>query len=225
MVKLGTRRGGNLLPALFGLVLLVCGCYPGETPVSDVTLTLHDTTIKNFKTRYAPGGLDTLATFSVPDSVVDIGEPGDPGYQPINHTYDALILARVRQNLTARGWVEIPEAQVSPANRPDVAVLVSAFVAENTAVSGYPPYWGWWYGGWGGYYPPYWGYPCCYTVVQYTTGTLVIDMVETVDSGDTSPVPWAARMNGLVNNANVTSSRLEKVIDQAFTQSSYLNVQ
>lgn len=214
--RLDAPRRRAAWPLVAGAILLASGgCYPGDTPLSDVTVTLYDTS-KSFKTSYR--------TFSLPDSVADIGDPGDPGYQPINHTYDALILGRVRQNLTAGGWVEIPESQVSGTNRPDVVVLVSALVSENTAVSGYPPYWGWWWGGWGGYYPPYWGYPCCWTVVQYTTGTLVIDMVEIVDSGDTSPVPWAARMNGVVNNANVTSTRLEKVIDQAFAQSPYLDI-
>ena len=218
MHTLRTRSVLSLALALGAALLAGAGCYPGDTPVADITVTLHDTG-KNFKASYS--------TFALPDSaVIDIGNPDDPGYQPIEHNFDAQIFARIRNNLTARGWVEIPEEQITPSNRPDVVVLVSALVATSTAVSGYPPYWGWW-PGWG--YPGYgWGYPCCWTVVQYTTGTLLLDMLAEKDADPISqitPVPWAARMNGLVNKSNVSASRLEKVIDQAFTQSPYLDIQ
>ncbi len=216
-----------LAAMMAGLSVWLGGCYPGDSPLGDVTATLYDTA-KDFST-YATIGSTPGATFSMPDSVVDTGDPGDPGYEPVEHLYDAQILGRIRSNLVARGWEEVTEAESVAGQRADVGILVSALVTENTDIyASYPPYYGGWWG-WG-YYPPYggWGYPCCATVVQYTTGTLFIDMVGLADGEagtEFYPIPWAARINGLVNSANVNSTRIDTVIDQAFAQSPYLDVQ
>jgi len=211
-----SRRLGQL--ATVGVTTLVlAGCYPGEAPISDVIVTLYDTG-KDFKTSYT--------TFALPDSVVDVGDPTDDGYIEYDHRFGPTILGRIRSNLTARGWQEIPEDEISDTNRPDVVVLATALLSKNTAVSGYPPYWGWW-PGWG-YYPPGWGYPCCWTVVQYNTGTISIEMAEDPDQGDeVLVIPWAGRLNGLLSSSNSdsqTRSRLERSIDQAFAQSPYLDI-
>jgi len=208
------RRSGLAVVAVAALWLGLAGCYPGEAPVSDIVATLHDPN-KDF---------GTYATFTMPDSVVDAGDPDDAGYIEPSHEYDAAILARIRSNLTSRGWTEITRDSLNP---PDVAILVTALVSETTNIWYYPPYWGW-YGGWWGYYPPYWGYPCCYDVTTYTTGTISIDMAAVKDyvpTTETMPMPWAARLNGLANKSNATQSRIETAIDQAFAQSPYLDIQ
>ena len=213
------HRTGARVASAAAAWLGLSGCYPGETPVSDIVATLHDTK-KDFR---------TYQTFTLPDSVVDAGDPSDPGYIEVTHEYDDEILAGIRQNLTALGWVEIPEDQLSPTNVADVAVLVTMIITETTQIWYYPPYWGWW-PGWG-YYPPYypgWIYPCCYSVSQYTTGTISIDMAALVDADpatETVPIPWAARLNGLANRSSATQARIETAIDQAFAQSPYLDIQ
>src|SRR5262245_19250042 len=142
-------------------------CYPGDPPVGDIVATLHDEE-RNFK---------AYNTFTMPDSVVDAGDPSSPDYIEVSHQYDAAILARIRSNLVARGWVEIPESSIGTGTPPDVVILVTALISQTTNIWYYPPYWGWWggWGGWWGYYPG-WGYPCCYDVTTYTTGTIAIDM-------------------------------------------------
>jgi len=202
------RRLGLLAGA--GLVALA-SCYPGEAPLSDVIVTNYDTT-KDFK---------AYKSFAVPDSVQDIGDPNDDGYIEYDHSQDSTITRRIRSNLVALGWTDYSDSLST--KTPDVAVVVTALLSRNTAVSGYPPYWGWW-PGWG-YYPPY--YPCCWTVVQYNTGSISMEMGEDPGEGEVVFVPWAGRLNGLLsssNNYSQTRSRLQRGIDQAFAQSPYLDI-
>jgi len=221
------RSPAWLAAMIAGVSVWLGGCYPGDSPLGDVTATLYDTA-KDFS-AYKTNATPSTATFSMADSVKDAGDPDDPGYQPVNHDYDAQLLGRIRSNLIARGWEEVTEAEALAGERADVGILVSALVTENTEIyASYPPYYGGWWG-WG-YYPPYggWGYPCCTTVVQYTTGTILIDMVGLADGdpiAETYPIPWSARINGLVSTVNITSTRINTVIDQAFSQSPYLDVQ
>lgn len=214
------RRSGLAVAAVAAVWMGLSGCYPGEAPVSDIVATLHDT----------DNDFTTYATFSLPDSVVDAGDPDDPGYIEVSHEYDRAILARIRSNLVALGWTEIPEDSIGSTRVPDVVIMVTALISETTNIWYYPPYWGWWggwYGGaWGGYYPG-WGYPCCYDVTTYTTGTIGIDMAAMKDldpTTETAPIAWAARLNGLANKSNANQSRIEKAIDQAFAQSPYLDI-
>lgn len=211
------RRSRTLAILAFGTLLGLAGCYPGEAPVSDVIVTNYDTA-KDFKASYT--------TFALPDTVIDVGDPDDDGYIEYDHRFDPTIKERVRSNLLALGWTEIPEDQISDTNQPDVVVMLTALLSKNTAVSGYPPYWGWW-PGWG-YYPPGWGYPCCWTVVQYETGSISMDMGDYPEQGEEVLfVPWAGRINGLLQSSSSdsqTRTRLERGIDQAFAQSQYLDI-
>lgn len=215
------RRLG-LLASVGALALACASCYPGEAPVSDVIVTHYDTG-RDFKASYT--------TFALPDTVIDVGDPSDDGYIEYDHRYTRPIIDRVKKNLRENlNWEFVPDSLITDTNRPDVVVLVTALLTKNTAISGYPPYWGWWPGwpGGPGYYPPGWGYPCCWTVVQYNTGTISIDMSEVPMSVDDVPfIPWSGRLNGLLsssNNYNQTKSRLERGIDQAFAQSPYLDL-
>ena len=218
-VRIWVRRLAAAAVVVPVLVLGLAGCYPGEAPVSDIVATLHDT----------DNDFTTYATFTLPDSVVDAGDPDDPGYIEVSHEYDDAVLARIRSNLVALGWTEIPEDSITSTRVPDVVIMVTALISETTNIWYYPPYWGWWggwYGGWWGYYPG-WGYPCCYDVTTYTTGTIGIDMAAMKDvdpDTETAPIAWAARLNGLVNKTNATQARIEKAIDQAFSQSPYLDI-
>ena len=210
-----TRRAGLALGAVGAVWVGLSGCYPGDAPVSDVVATVHDPQT-NFR---------SYQTFFLPNRVADFGDPSDPGYIEIDHSNDAAVLGRIRSNLVSLGWTEQTDS-----TQATVVVTVAALVAQNVDIWAYPPYWG----GWWGWYPGYpsggwgWGYPCCTTVTTYTTGTLFIDMVDpppvTGPPPDTVPVIWAARANGLVNKSNTSVSRINAAIDQAFSQSSYLDI-
>ena len=87
----------------------------------------------------------------------------------------------------------------------------------------YPYYWtpGYW-GGWGG-----WNYPY-YVQYGYTAGSLLIEMVDLETPATTSdsklPVVWSAYIGGLLTSSqNLNMERTILGVEQAFTQSPYLN--
>ena len=105
-----------------------------------------------------------------------------------------------------------------------MVILLRATAIENYNAYtsyGWGSYWGY---GWGGYYPWVGG-----TVVySYTTGTLLIDMIDVgnidVDN-ETYPSAWGAGINGLLEGSSTdTRNRLSTSISQAFVQSPYIGV-
>jgi hypothetical protein len=148
--------------------------------------------------------------------------------EPITHTFDQLILDTVRQNLEARGFVHVAADATEP---PDVVMLVGVLAANNWfAYTYYPwyayyPGYGYWYDyyyGWGGYYPYY---PAT-AVVNYPTGTLMMNLISLKDADPNKqriPSVWLGSINGLLSTGDVSASgRITSSINQAFTQSPYL---
>ena len=210
--------------ALGGLLLLP-SCYPGgpeDIAELDVVVTHFD---ENFPFNRNP-------RYAMPDSVAHIVDPDDPNSIELSRQYDDDILQRIRENLDARGYVQVPDSSVATQGS-DVVIVVSAAGTKNFDVYYYDwwGYWGW-YPGWG-YWPGYgggWGYyyPGYSTVVSYETGTLFIDMVDPNNPAmDTEQLPlvWNGTINGVLGASIVTTQgRIEDSIDQAFTQSPYLSI-
>jgi hypothetical protein len=147
------------------------------------------------------GGADwgSFQTYAMPDTIIHIVEE-DGDTLPISRGYDQDILNLVRQRIEDYGYQIEPDP-------------------------GWWPGWGWYPPGWGGcWYPPSGG------VAKYDTGTLFVDMVDPkspFEDGEdlVIPVYWTAAMNGLLGgSAASVASRLNTNINQAFDQSSYLQV-
>ena len=237
----------NILLALLVFVAGVSGflsCYPGGIDSyedSDIVVTTRN-----------PGALfEGRRTYAITDQVYDlcdlVPDSGDAGVTPppneqkpcdsssdISHRYDSVILDAVRNNLNARGFTE----ETDPAtNAADLVVLVGG---ANTKMYVYGPYCeSWWYfwAGWPGWNPYFpsggggsWHVECYpYDVLQevYDVGTILIHMVDAA-SGDPGnrniPSLWLATVNGLAGDTGAnTQSRIRRTIDQAFTQSPYIN--
>ena len=88
------------------------------------------------------------------------------------------------------------------------------------------PGWGWW-GGW----PPYYGPGYCgglpwIPVGSYTTGTVILDMIDVNGASEveeTFPIIWNGLINGLVTGSDASvGARINTNINQAFDQSQYL---
>ncbi len=184
---------------LAGSILFMAGCYPREDfTVSelDLVVTIPDQSVD----------FSLFQTFSLPDSVIRIGdEDNEEG------PFDQLMLNLVRSNLESLGYVEETNPLVNPA---DVVVFVELLIVDNYVISGgYPiwDYWGWWggwYPGWG--YGPGWGggYPYVPVVSSYTTGTIIIDMIDPNNpnmSEEEIPIVWSAFLNGLVQGSASTT--------------------
>ena len=197
--------------SLMALVFLLTQCYP-EGPVYTEEL---DIVYSNYDPGYS---FAARHTFAIPDKVMKIDDDliagGGPNY--VKDVYATVMINKIVQNMLTMGWT-----QVAMSANPDVLLAPSAYELT-TSYSDYWSYYDWWYGG---YYPGGgWYYP--YPVTSsYTTGSLVVAMVDPNDlSPDDRPlVAWTFIVNGLLTGSTSEfNSRVAKSIDQAFTQSQYL---
>lgn len=191
----------------FGFIaMMIAGCYPGGAEFVDeldLVLTTHEETY-NF---------GTATTFALPAKIPmvtgSVLEGDEPEY--LDQVQADMILEKIRANMVSRGYEEAD---------PEVADLVILpATASSTTLVVYCDYWGGYWDWW--YYPGYGGcyYPSGYT---YTTGSLVITMM---DNDSSTPVVnvWAGVVNGLLQGSDASiEARVEKGIDQAFAQSSYI---
>jgi hypothetical protein len=189
----------------------------------DVVVTRYDST----------ADFGAISTYAMPDSVVHL--IGDGEVREVNRLFDSLILQTVSDNMAARGYTR----EMDPENNaPDAIVLVSVTSSNIYAVASYYPYWDYWgwYPGWG-YYPGYgpgWGisypwYPYPTAVYSYSTGSVLIDMVDADSQDDAEQLVssiWLGGMNGVLNDTQESlEARIESGIDQCFSQSPYLQAQ
>lgn len=204
-----------------GCAGLAAGCYPGgPTDLSEL-----DEVVTSFDDTF---DFSQPATFSLPDSVANIGDPDESGYVELSDDYDTEIIQYIAAELTAYGWTRVANRTDGSAATADILVLPSKVGSTTWVLSSYYPgggYWGWYYpyypaGGWGWYYPP------VYTASSYETGTLFVDMTDP-NSYDPIENTVAVRCTGTLSavlGASVTDTdvRLQRGIHQAFVQSPYL---
>ena len=204
------------------LAVLISGCYPDKIDYVDeydMAGTMYD----------HAADFSSYTTFHVLDTVMHITEDGedDPN---LSRQYDEDILQLVRQNMTNKGFTEMTNPD--SLNRPDLEILVQAMSTDfYTYFTYWYDYWSW-YPGWDWWYPGYPSYPSYpwypgggyYS--SYTTGTLIIEMLDTEvdpDQGEHPGVVWMGLVNGLLtNNISSAKSRIEKQVNQLFEQSPYL---
>jgi hypothetical protein len=201
--------------ATVALLTVLFGCYPGGAEYVDE----YDITYTNYDKTY---DFKSKTTYSLPDKIVKItgdlvqANPSPPEY--IKDIYAFPILSQIDANMQALGWTK-----VDVNSTPDVQLLPAAW--ESTTII-YGGWWGgyycWWYPyycGGGGWYYPY------YPVSSYSTGTLVMQMVDVnaASTDDSKRVVWTGAINGLLTNV-YDATRVNNAINQAFYQSPYLKI-
>ena len=191
--------------ALAAAVVAAAACYPDEiTDVSefDTVTTLQDT-VTNF---------GTARTYVIADTVIHV--PIEDGN--IGHADDDLLIARVRSNMNAAGYQEIPD---SPTANPDfyvnVAITTQQWVVIDWIGGCYYP----WYGCWGWYYPTY---PYVYSYETGTVLAIILDRRRANAGANRMPVAWVGAVNGVIDVGGEVDRALEG-IDQAFAQSPYVS--
>ncbi|MBT1699520.1 DUF4136 domain-containing protein [Fulvivirgaceae bacterium PWU4] len=191
---------------------LLAGCYPdGPDYVEDIDVvyTVYDQAY-DFKTQ---------KTFAMPDKIAVSVEvtSEDTLIEYMNPIYATPILQAIQRNMENYGW-----SRVNVDQNPDI-VLTPAGLSTTTYFYSY--WYDWWYGGYWGWYG--WYYPPYYTVSSYTTGTLLMVVADPNQANQSpinrSPALWIAAANGLLTYS-YDLSRVSEGIDQAFTQSPYLNL-
>lgn len=211
MLNLLKRSGAGLL-----LVAGLIACSPeGATFVEeqDVVYTNHN-----------PGHDFTAnSTYALPDQVISISNGGLPGDsdQPdfLPPQFANPILATLRSNMNALGYREVDESA-----NPDLILLAAAL--QTTEVYYYYDwwYWSWYYPGygpdWGWYYPGY--YPPTVTAVR--SGSIFVQMTspKDINSSNEMAVNWIAIVNGLLEGEGDAAGRIDRTLNQAFSQSPYL---
>jgi hypothetical protein len=205
----------------FSLAGLLSGCYPDKVDYVDeydLAGTMYDEEVD----------FSSFTSFHVIDTVMHVTDD-DEDNSNLSRENDEFILNLIRQNMLDLGYTEM--ANPDSLNRPDLELLVNAMTSDYyTYYSYWNSYWGW-YGGWGwwypggGYYPGYPGYPGGGLYYSYSTGTLAIEMLDTkaeVGEDDDRPgVVWVGLVDGILTSSS-SQGRLEKQINQVFTQSPYL---
>jgi len=212
---------------LAAMIIMLSACYPGGAEYTSDT----DVILTNYNDNYDFGAKKTYFMSDSIQHIVDEGETGET-------KYDALILSELESNFEARGYVRLlPEDTLTHPEPPDLMVVITTIETTTTYIyGGYPWYGGWGYG-WGWYYkstkyyygyPGYgWGYPYYPSYASsYTTGTVVWDMFDpdnVDDEGETIIVEWLGAINGLLGSSvSSTQDRIKTSINQAFTQSPYI---
>lgn len=197
--------------------VVFAACYPGgaETvgDLSSVT-TNHDTS----------ASFSTLRTYALPATIQEVASNrGEP--LPIDHSYDTRILARVAANLDAIGLRQVDPATTTP----DVDVLVTFTATRYVLYTSYS-FCNLW-PGWPGFdgYDGSWGvyYPYAYAAASVLdAGSLRIDMLDMRTANPSTKqltAIWNASIDGvLAGDKESIVQRIEKGIDQAFAQSTYL---
>jgi hypothetical protein len=198
-LKMFLRKGLIFLLFLSATVVVLQSCYPYDDRTasdSDVVATFYEKGT-NFAGLVNYAMSDTIFTFS------SNGQNLIPN-DDISSTNTTAILNSIKSNLTSMGFVD---KTTTPA---EADVVIAAIVTSSTWVSGGC------YGGYYSYWYPYYSY--CYPVAYtYTTGTLLIVMVD----NQASITVWIAGINGIISGT-VTNSRISSDINQAFNQSPYL---
>jgi hypothetical protein len=203
----------------FAVVILtlvtMAGCYPGSDRTLENTEIVYSTYEKSFD-------FSAEKTYFLVDDVVSLDTT-----KTIPQSTQSTILNSVKSNMDSRGWTE----ETADSSKAAVVVLASAVETKIDGVSYWPGYGGWWGGYWGGYpgygggYPGYgWGGTPIY--YSYDAGTIYIDMVDystyNPDDPNSLQLVWNSAMSGVLSSAGTSSSRIERVINQAFEQSPYL---
>jgi len=209
------KKNVKYIFAMLFLSLTMAGCYPDGPDYVDE----YDIVYTNYDENFIFAG---KPTYAMPDSVVKITGAATTGddIEFVNPVYANIILDRIKANMASRGYTLVGNAIIA-----DFVLMPSAI--EVTNISYYYDYWGYYYGwyyppGYGGYYYPY--YPM---VTSYTTGSLFMTLADNKNQNPTgkNEVVWLGVVNGLLEGSSNTNfqARINKSIDQAFSQSAYLH--
>lgn len=200
----------SLLIMLLGALIALSSCYPGDTVTTselDLVLTHHKSDVDFTQNR----------TYIMPNAILVSSSDDDHSISPAD---EAAILANIESNLTSLGYERLPLADSLTV---DLIIFPEVIIVDHVQAGGcWGCYYNPWYPGWGGYYPPY---PPSY-VITYSTGTILISMINPDSLAENFPVAnaiWIGAIDGLVRSG-VTADYINRHIDQAFLQSPYLQV-
>lgn len=169
-------------------------------------------------------------TYLMPDTIVHI--PPDENYTERDSAFHAAILERVAQNMETLGYQRVTEGGEAT-EAPDLVLTLTILDRNYYHAYGWGP--DLWYGYWGYYNWGYWGYswigpgwyahyPGYWSGYAYSTGSLVLDLMQPQENGNEEQIPvvWNGIFKGIYSFG--LSQRMLRGVDQMFEQSPYLSV-
>ncbi len=202
-----------LLFALGGVMVYLSGCYPGEA------LTTSELDII-YTEKSESADFTNYLTYTMPDTIA-IYKPEDDDFD-LTPSEQAGIIQRIKDNMDDLGYDFVDPNDATA--EVDLIVFPEILIANHSQVGSCWTCWGGWYPWWPGWgwYPPY---PPSY-VVRFQSGTILMNIID-VDSepsdDDQIETEWTAAINGLMRSG-LSDSQIYGYIDQAFTQSPYLDI-
>ena len=200
-----------LLFASVSLLAVACNLYPGQdarTEMLDVVITA----------RNPDTDFQKLKTYALTTHIKPIG-PDSNNLPVVDKDLEKVVLSTIRSNMNAYSWEEVDTSM-----SPDMAIDVGYALGRNTNVYGSYPGYGWGYPGYGWYYP-YWGFTA---VSSYDVGSVIIVGLDlnNIDSvNQLIPTHWNALIQGpAVGNVDDPEARVQRDVNQAFDQSTYLQL-
>ena len=220
-------------------ILVLQACYPGGS----IPLTDLDTTSTFYNT-------DDLATTPTSAAIVwqvthfELGDGDDLPYdgeldsEILNTTLQELIILYGEDNVVIISETATPVP--TPVNANVAVIVPTVDPAPNTEAlyapsvllrnrhvtvvhPGMPP-------GWGGAWGCWWCFPPVVSTRTFEVGSVVIEMFDARKIPPGGPIPsgftasWLAVLRGLLaNNPGTNSTRVVSGVQQAFSQSPYLN--
>ena len=162
---------------------------------------------------------EDFETFYIPDSILLITADKNASYWKDDQA--RLLLDNVAECMKEYGYIRVADKELA-----DLGLQLSYIESTYYFTSYNNPYWWWDYPGY--WYPGYWGgwnswyYP--YSVsYNYTTGSLLLEMLKLDDDSRKLSIIWDAYMSGLLYSSNRLNIQLSaNAIEQAFAQSPYL---
>ncbi len=173
-------------------------------------------------TNYKEGANFNQQKYYVSDSILVIGDngTGDDHYFWVNGVDPEAtkIISQVKKDMNERSYQALADKD------PSAGLAIRLTYVEN--IYAYVTYFDYWWDYWWGWYYPYYPYPIVYT---YTTGSLVLDMIDLTapptpgQAPNYRPIIWNGYMTGLLTgNKSYDGNLALQAIDQAFNQSPYV---
>jgi hypothetical protein len=215
------RRLGSIAFAVVAAAMAV-SCYVETLTVAetDLVVTIKDPAA-DYSSFHTYALTDTITDLCEADmSKIDLGGLGgfggrsgsDVGCDPIADRFDDVILDSIEAHMDDLGYEKVAEDQ-----SPDVVIVVGAVVRDEWY---YVPAYVW--------CDPYYYYYCWYPstgyVYQFSTGSILINMIDGTSDSDNVESVWFAGLSGLYESSSEVSGpdRIEAMVERAFSQSPYL---
>ncbi len=177
-------------------------------------------------TNYKENAKFKQTNYYIADSILVIGDQSSTSSTQKVHYWKKgdpkadKIFAQVESNMKTRGYTRVDDGTLTTSG---LAIHLS-YVEDSYYYAAYTYWWDYWYDWYDWYYPyyPYYPYPVVYS---YTTGSLILDMIDLSGPVDIEkPIIWNAYMSGLLTgNQQYDGSLALEAIDQAFAQSPYVS--